>query len=149
MLLIMQQHLKQILLDYVVLYFTLISYLRWTVNLLPFFLSLLCSLFFGRSSLETKREDQDEDGDLLDAHSGLIWACRDKNKLLEYKEGATGLKWSGLTANWYKNNPSQSSPMTHRHRGCVGVCICGDSALYCLVSLCQDVSEHQPEGSSV
>lgn len=50
---------------------SLVPYLRWTVNLLPFLLSLLCSFFLGGSSLQTKREDQENDGELLDAHSAV------------------------------------------------------------------------------
>lgn len=44
-------------------------YLRRAVNLLPFLLALLCSLLFGRCSLEANAQDQEEEHQLLlDTH---------------------------------------------------------------------------------
>lgn len=58
-------------------------YLRRTVNLLPFLLSFLCSLFLAKCSLETKRQDQEDDGDLLNTHSGVNQTCGIKDKSVE------------------------------------------------------------------
>lgn len=61
--------------DDVTLYSVHILYLRWTVNLLPFLLSLLSSFIFSPSSLYTETEDQQEDSKLLDLHVVVSGVC--------------------------------------------------------------------------
>lgn len=79
-----------------------LPYLRGTVNLLPFFLPLLGSFLLGRCSLEAQREQQEEDGDFLHAHSGaIVGACRGQKETncLNYEREAVCSNTTTLTLN--------------------------------------------------
>lgn len=81
-----------------------ISYLRWTVHLLPFLFSLLCPFFFGRPSLQTKREYQEKDDELLNAHSGVCRACGGENKQFKERKPLNLNYWGLMVCNLITQN---------------------------------------------